>query len=777
MLTPAPSPGLFLLVDGRSVPVPAGAPFVVGRGPGAHLDLAHPKVSRRHLVLESTSAGWVITDHSSNGTYVGPHRIGRLDVRQPLVLRLGGADDGAVLQVVPGVRAPVAGPSPSDPGPTQVHTVHGRKRVTVGRLPGNDVVLDDLLVSRNHAVLERRGSQWQLTDLGSGNGTFVNGRRIDSAAITPADVIGVGRSLLRLDGDTLIETADRGGPGFAADSLTVTTGKGRTLLQGVGFELPPTSLLAVIGPSGAGKSTLLGALTGARPADSGSVHYGDRDLYQDYDELRHRIAVVPQDDVLHTQLTVRQALQYAARLRFPADTAESDRRARIDEVLAELGLTAHADQRISSLSGGQRKRTSVALELLTKPSLLFLDEPTSGLDPGMDRSVMHTLRELADEGRTVVVVTHNVANLALCDRVLVLAPGGWVAYFGPPDEALHYFGQADFAEVFQLLPTRDGEFWATRFAGSAAGQHGARAAAARRVAGAPMTGVDGRAGLMAHRQQGAGRQFGVLSRRYLAVIAADRQYAIFLAALPLVLSLLARAVPGSAGLSVSAAIAGDDPQPQQLLLVLIIGGCLMGTAGAVRELIKERPIYLRERAIGLGIGPYLASKIVVLGLVTAMQSALFVALATLGREPPDSAVLLGSGSVEIGLAVLAVTVTSMILGLAISAGIDNADRGMPLLVLVIMVQLVLCGGLFAVDDRPVLEQLSWFVPARWAFSMAAATADLSPIVRGTADPTWEHAVQTWLFDAAALVLLAAAFTALTWVLLARLDPRPARRRW
>ena len=211
--------------------------------------------------------------------------------------------------------------------------------------------------------------------------------------------------------------------------------------------------------------------------------------------------------------------------------------------------------------------------------------------------------------------------------------------------------------------------------------------------------------------EGAGVIAG-LARRYLAVIAADRQYAVFLAALPLVLSLLARAVPGSAGLSVTAAIAGNNPQPQQLLLVLVIGGCLMGSATTVREIVKERAIYLRERAIGLGIGPYLASKVAVLAAITGIPAAVFVTLATVGREPPDSALLFGPGVVEVALAVLAVTVTSMILGLAISAGIDNANRGMPLLVLVIMIQLVLCGGL-AVDDRQVLEQLSWFVPARW----------------------------------------------------------------
>lgn len=215
-----------------------------------------------------------------------------------------------------------------------------------------------------------------------------------------------------------------------------------------------------MGPSGAGKSTLLNALTGQRPADRGAVLYDGRDLYRDYAELRQRIGLVPQDDILHAQLTVRRALAYAAELRFPQDTAKAERQARVDEVIRELGLEQRAGLPIHSLSGGQRKRVSVALELLTKPSLLFLDEPTSGLDPGMDRSVMHMLRGLADDGRTVIVVTHSVLSLDVCDRLLVLAPGGKVAYFGPPEDALAYFGYEQWPEAFEAFERDQDRDWA-----------------------------------------------------------------------------------------------------------------------------------------------------------------------------------------------------------------------------------------------------------------------------------------------------------------------------
>ena len=233
-------------------------------------------------------------------------------------------------------------------------------------------------------------------------------------------------------GEELQEFIDAGDISLTARDLTVTLPGGRVLLDHVSFPLGERCLLGVIGPSGAGKSTLLGALTGMAPANGGGVLYDNRDLYTHYAELRHRIGLVPQENILHTQLTAERALGYAAELRFPRDTSKAERRRRIAEVLEELSLTRHAKTRTSAMSGGQQKRVNVALELLTKPSLLFLDEPTSGLDPGLDKSVMEQMANLAHDGRTIIVVTHSVANLNLCDRLLVLVPGGKIAYFGPP---------------------------------------------------------------------------------------------------------------------------------------------------------------------------------------------------------------------------------------------------------------------------------------------------------------------------------------------------------
>ena len=293
----------------------------------------------------------------------------------------------------------------------------------------------------------------------------------------------------------------------------------RRILDRVSFSLEPNNMLVIVGPSGSGKSTLLRALTGTGPASSGGVGYGGRDLYTNYDEIRHRIGLVPQDDILHPQLKVREALQFAGQLRFPPDVDKANCARRVDQVIHELGLVTQAEQRVSTLSGGQRKRTSTAMELLTRPSLLFLDEPTSGLDINRDREVMQVLRHLADDGRTVVVISHNVTYLDLADRVLVLATGGQLAYYGPPQDALSFFGCKDWADMYALLeqPRRD---WYDRYLNSPAG---------RRYGRLPQTGP--RAGAAQQnqvqapppRQQNAMSQFATLAKRYVKVIARTRR--------------------------------------------------------------------------------------------------------------------------------------------------------------------------------------------------------------------------------------------------------------
>jgi ABC transport system ATP-binding/permease protein len=806
-------PRLELRAGERTWQATGGRTWTIGRADEADFRLENPRVSRQHAVLQATPAGWVLVNHGSNGMFVDGQRVESVTITsQPVTVLLGSASSGEALEIRPVASAaqptlltgptPLAGPTPP-PGPTQPPTPHRRQPpqppqppsaasarpgpprggtaiaraptavhaidqlvVTIGRAPENNVVLDDLLVSRRHAVLRRSENRWQLIDSGSANGTYVNGNRITSAVIGPDDVVGIGHQLLHLVGDGLVEHVDTGDVCYEATNLRVVTNKGKVLLADVSFALPERCFLAVVGPSGAGKSTLLGALTGFRPAGGGAVQYDGRDLYDNYAELRHRIGFVPQDDILHTPLTVRRALNYAARLRFPQDVSSQERDQRIEEVLGELGLAAQADQRIDSLSGGECKRTSVALELLTKPSLLFLDEPTSGLDPGYEKSVMQTLRGLASDGRSVVVVTHSTAQLNLCDRLLILAPGGRLAFFGPPQQALTYFGCSDFADLFNLLEHDTTTDWSGRFVASPLHDAliGPRQGEQLPPPATPAKPV---------RQQSAFAQFVTLSSRYLAVIAADRQYSATLLLLPLVVSLFAHAVPGTAGLSISRAIAQTTSQPAQLLVLLIIGGALMGCATSIREIVKERAIYQREHGIGLSRAAYLGSKLVVLTVITSLQGLILGLLGGVLLPPADQSLVIPWPRVEVAVAVVAVTVVSMIIGLLISAMIGNADRGMPLLVVVVMAELVLCGGMFGVKGRVPLEYLAWLSPSRWTYAMGASTVDLNDLRRtfgGDTDPMWDYKVSSWVIAASMCAVQAFVLVILLAIQLKRLDP-------
>ncbi|MFK4148803.1 FHA domain-containing protein [Streptomyces sp. NPDC004065] len=770
------APELLLETETGSTVMSPGRDYHLGRDPECDVVLDDARVSWHHAVLRPEDGHWTLHDDgSTNGTYADGHRIHDWGVRPHCVVRFGNPVDGPTAILVdrprPAPDRPSAVLTPALTGtfrrPTTVRPLPARV-VRIGRAADNDLVVDDLVVSRHHAELRARpDGGYEIADLGSHNGTYLNGRPVGLAFVAPGDIVGVGHSSFCLVGEELQEYVDTGEVSLDVQDLTVTVDRGRkVLLDRVSFPVGEKCLLGVVGPSGAGKSTLLGALTGQRPAGHGTVLYDGRDLYRDYAELRQRIGLVPQDDILHTQLTVRSALTYAAELRFPQDTSRAERRTRVEEVLRELGLTERADQAVHSLSGGQRKRVSVALELLTKPSLLFLDEPTSGLDPGMERSVMRMLRGLADDGRTVVVVTHSVLSLDVCDRLLVLAPGGRTAYFGPPGEALDFFGFEQWPEAFEAFETDRERDWAGAYRASP--QH--REYVVDAAAQPHLPGGNPPEPAPPPRPRSWIAQLGTLVRRYTAALAADRTFIATMVALPFLTGLMARAVAGSSLTRESA---------MNVLLILCVGGMLTGSANAVRELVKERVIYRRERAVGLPRSAYLASKIVVLGAITVLQAIVLTLVGLLGVDlnaPGGRGVLLPP-LLEITLAVALLAFAAMLLGLLVSALVPKEDVTMPLLVLLTVVQVTFCGALLKLHGVPVLDQLTWLVPSRWALGAMAGTVELARIVPGdlTADPLFRHTAEVWLRNLGALVVLAAAFGWVVSRLLRRHEPAVMRK--
>ncbi|MEU2925041.1 FHA domain-containing protein [Streptomyces sp. NPDC007251] len=681
-----------------------------------------------------------------------------------------------------------APPVYGDRSPTTFHQFAIGRVMRIGRALENDLVVSDLQVSRNHAEFHATpDGRLEIRDLGSHNGTYVNGQPIPkggSAQLGPADIVGVGHSTFRIVGDRLEEFVDTGEVSFSARHLTVTVDGGKQILKDVSFGVPEKSLIAVIGPSGSGKSTLLKALTGYRPANQGEVLYDNRNLYKQFAELRQRIGLVPQDDILHKELTVKKALKYAAKLRFPADTTAAERDARIDEVLRELKLDIHKDKKVTSLSGGQRKRVSVALELLTKPSLIFLDEPTSGLDPGMDRDVMQLLRGLADDGRTVLVVTHSVAELALCDKLLVMAPGGAVAYFGPPEEALNFFGYDSWADVFSAFENYRDYDWAGRWKGS---QHYQMYAADVDSVAPQSVPMPPPQAMKPPKPQAWGSQLMTLIRRYVSVIVSDKGFLALTVILPAVLGSVSLLIDHNRGLLVNEAI---NPRTGQhipngtattVLLILAVGACFAGAANSVRELIKERVIYERERATGLSRSAYLMSKVVVLGVVTVLQGLMVGVIGFSPREIPDQGLVLGGNTLlELCLPIMALGFTSMMVGLVISSLVKTAEKTMPLLVMFAIIQVVFTGCLFTLHGTLGVNEFSYLMPSRWAVAAAGATLDFNNIAPntddpGSTDPLWNHTAGAWGLDMVALIALGVVCGFLVARFLRRHEPEVMRK--
>ncbi|MFJ6716988.1 FHA domain-containing protein [Streptomyces sp. NPDC091259] len=681
-----------------------------------------------------------------------------------------------------GGAPPAQGATPgySDRSPTTFHQIAVGRVMRIGRALENELVVSDLQVSRHHAEFRSTGGRFEIHDLGSHNGTYVNGQPLPksgTAQLGPNDVVGVGHSTFRIVGDRLEEFVDTGEVSFSARHLTVTVDGGKQILKDVTFGVPEKSLIGVIGPSGSGKSTLLKALTGYRPANEGDVLYDNRNLYKQFAELRQRIGLVPQDDILHKELKVSTALKYAAKLRFPGDTAESERAARIDEVLRELKLDIHKDKKITSLSGGQRKRVSVALELLTKPSLIFLDEPTSGLDPGMDRDVMQLLRGLADDGRTVLVVTHSVAELSICDKLLVMAPGGSVAYFGPPAEALNFFGYSTWADVFSAFENFRDYDWAGRWKGS---QHYQLYAADIDAVAPQSVAMPPAQQMRPTKPQGWGSQLWTLIRRYCAVIASDKGFIGLMLILPAVLGVVSTVIPASFGLAPPKPPSRFNGDAGTIMLILCVGMCFSGAANSVRELIKERVIYERERATGLSRSAYLMSKVIVLGVITAIQGVIICVIGFTPRDLPTEGLLMPP-AVELCLSVTALGFTSMMFGLVISSLVKTAEKTMPLLVMFAIVQVVFTGILFKVYDSIGLEQVAWLMPSRWAIAAAGTTLNLGQLMPPwdhdnplNTDPLWDHSIGQWSLDITILLLIGIACGFAVQRLLRRHEPEVMR---
>ena len=786
-------PALTVRTDSSQRTFAPGHDVVIGRDLRADVRVAHPLVSRAHIVLRFDHGRWVAIDNGSeNGIFVDRRRVRSVDISDGQSINISNPD-GPRLTFEVGrhmgaVSRPPSGPQPVSrlaqrhvsrpasqfncPTPTElrpsarpsggdgsniatnmIRILRGPApapppgTTTIGRATDNDIVIPDVLASRHHATLVPSSEGVKILDARSINGTFVNGTRVDKALLREGDVVTIGNVDLVFHNGTLVrrtetEAATRTG-GLEVRHISLTIEHARTLLKNVSFSARPSTLTAVIGPSGAGKSTLAKIIVGNTNPTRGKVSFEGHDIHGEYASLRSRIGMVPQDDVVHRQLTVGQALGYAAKLRLPPDTTKQDRRQVIAQVLDELEMTPHAQTRVDRLSGGERKRASVAMELLTGPSLLILDEPTSGLDPALDRHVMTMLRQLADAGRTVVVVTHSLTYLDVCDQVLLLAPGGKTAFCGPPSGIGRAMGTTNWADIFAKVGA-DPDAANRRFLQQANPQ-----------SAPPETEKPTDLGKPVHTS--LRRQFSTVGRRQVRLVMSDRGYFVFQALLPFIVGVLSLAVPGTVGFGIPNPMGDAPSEPDQILVLLTMGAVFMGTALTIRDLIGERAIFRREQAVGLSTTAYLLAKIWVYSTAAIIQSAILVAIVVYGKGgPTQGPVVVGNATVGLFLNVAGTSVAGAILGLALSALARSNEQIMPMLVVLVISQLVFCGGMIPVAHRLLVDQLSWFTPARWGFAASASTVDLIKLVPTPSAPNdsfWKHTPKRWIFDMGMLGVL------------------------
>ena len=677
-----------VLYGDRRVTIPVDG-LLIGRDPHCDLQLMSGLVAPVHARIEAKAGRARISDlDSTTGVYVNGEHF----VTSSRPLRGGdsiaiGAD---VLYFVTTDNAPL--PPVEVPLP-QSQLRMDRPQLTLGRDPGNDIVLDHPRVSPVHAeiVSDPRGTRIKELSRG-GDGLRINGRLVSRTFLKTGDEIAIGPFRLVFDGQLLQQRAADRGMRLDAEGVHFAAGN-TSILHPTSLSMLPGELIAVIGPSGAGKSTLLKCLCGVQLATGGRVTVDGEPVRARLSDLGY----VPQDEIVHPLLRVREALDYAAALRLPQDIRPEDRSAAVNRVLDEVGLTDHADTRIASLSGGQRKRAGVATELISQPSMLFLDEPTTGLDPGLEQRLMQLFRSLAAAGRATMVVTHATRSLGLCDRVAVMGEGGHLCFMGTPDEALAFFEVQHFDDLYTALEQQAGAVWADRFQrtrrGPPAVPH-ARPADRSRLASRPI-----------------GPQAAILIARRLTILARDTRNLWILGLqvpiIGLLLALLFRHDVFVEGLPMTAGLSA------QLLFLLVTVALWFGCLASAREIVKERAVMRRELAVGVRIPSYLASKGVVLGALTGVQTLTLAVIVLTLRPLHDSETALLSV-----LGILILTAWAGVgMGLLVSVSVNSEDQATSFVPLLLIPQLLFGGSLMPVHQMGLaIKVLSKVVIAQWAFA-------------------------------------------------------------
>ena len=699
----------------------------IGRADDSTLVLSQETVSRHHAKIERIKSVIYITDlDSRNGTKVNgtsikpnePHALANLDT-----ITIG----KFTLQLFLSLR-PSKGEEPSIKQPADetqhISLLTERPTVTIGRGPDNDIKLDHPSVSRKHARIIRQGTteEYIIEDLGSTNGTCVNGQRIvKSAVLHRDDIINIGPYKLTYRAEKLESVDETHYLGLDAINLQKTVGKGKNLLQDISLSIKPGQFVAIVGMAGSGKSTLLDVLNGFRPATSGRVLVNGNDLYANYDVYRNQLGYVPQQNIVHMQLTTYEVLDYSARLRLPLDTTSSERHERVTSVLETLGISHCKDQPVSRISGGEKRRVAMGVELLAKPGLFFLDEVTSGLDPGTEHEIMRLLHKLSREGHTILLITHATKNVTECDMVVFLARGGHLAYYGPPKEALAYFKVNDFDEIYEKLRGGSPEQWGKDYRESE--QY--HKYILDPLINQPQTSqkalpVEDATKAKSKNKRSGWNQFITLSNRNVKLLLHDKVSLLLMLLMAPLIGLLDFILwkPG-----IFEPSGGDATRAVIILFMAAVVCFMVGGLASMREIIKEIDIYRRERMVCLKILPYVFSKLWVSIIISLYSAGIFLLFMVLAGHWPS-----GGQAVAIYLTLFLSILAGMVTGLLISALSPNQNVT-PLILLVFLVPQVIFGGVLPEKYiGGVGKAIGSVTTTKWTYQALVTTSDMGKCV-------------------------------------------------
>ena len=679
-----------------------------GRGHQNDIVLESDFVSNIHLMIEVINQYYYIWDvGSSNGTNLNGARIQpgekhKYEISAGDIIKLG-ADDYFTNQ---GVTIFVV----ESGNRWQQKALSLDNKITIGRSEDCDIRLKHVGASRKHAEIyyDTRKSCYMIVSYGM-NGTLVDGKLIKgSYRLNNRSTIQITNTYFCLIGNTLYYSVSEGGFGIEAIALTRdvnTRSRTKRILNNVNLSIKPGEFVAIVGGSGCGKSTLLNALTGYERATEGSVMIGDKSLYDNYDYFKSLIGFVPQQDIVYDHIELEKMLEYTAKLRMPDDSSSEERKKRVYEVLEMVELTDFSKSMVKKLSGGQRKRASIAVELLADPGLFFLDEPTSGLDPGTERKLMGTLRRLSkDKRKTVIMVTHTTLNLHMCDKIIFMGKSGKLCFCGEPNEALNFFKVDNFVDIYNLVAD-DTEYWSRVFNNISGRQerYEAEAVSINKLVRPSFI-----------------KQSGVLISRYINIICNDKARLALMLIEPIIMGLIIFVCKPESPYE-------NYIDTKNLLFTYVCCAIWIGIFNSVQEICKERPILKREYMTNLRLSAYISSKFGVQALLCLIQSFLLFAVFAISVGLPEEGILLGTPAPEMFITTFLTILASSCMGLGLSAVVRNSDRAMTMSPFLLVVQLVFAGIIF--ELKGLVDLLSNITISRWSISALGASANLEDLYK------------------------------------------------